>query len=195
MRIAAGQFKGKKLSAGSDLSIRPVTNRLKEILFSVLNNFFYDKRILDLFSGSGSLAIEALSRGAGHVTCVENNNSSIRILRKNIKTLKIDTSLIQIIKADVIKFLNEDNQKYSLILSDPPFNYSSLQQMINQIFTGNILERQGLLVVHHEINNPLRIENVPYLLLKQKKIGRSLLSFLAREKTDVRKNSNLSRDI
>jgi len=185
MRIAAGQFKGKKLSAGSDLSIRPVTNRLKEIIFSVLNNFFYDKRILDLFSGSGSLGIEALSRGAGHVTCVEKNNSSISILRKNINTLKIDTSLIQIIKADVIKFLREDNHKYSLILSDPPFNYSSLQQMVNQIFTGNILERQGLLVVHHEINNPLRIENVPYLLLKQKKIGRSLLSFLAREKTDV----------
>jgi 16S rRNA G966 N2-methylase RsmD len=72
-----------------------------------------------------------------------------------------------------------------LILSDPPFEYSSLQLMINKVFTRKILERNGLLVVHHEINNPLRAENVPYFLFKQKKIGRSLLSFIVREKTDV----------
>jgi 16S rRNA (guanine966-N2)-methyltransferase len=185
MRIAAGQFKGKKLSAGSDLSIRPISNRLKEIIFSVLNDFFYDKMVLDLFSGSGSLGIEALSRGAGHVTFVEKSGASINILKKNINTLKIDFSLIQIIRSDVLNFLDEDSKKYSLILSDPPFKYSSLQQMINQVFTGNILERNGLLVVHHEIDNPLRIENVLYLLLKQKKIGRSLLSFIARKETDV----------
>ena len=185
MRIAAGQFKGKKLFAGSDLSIRPITNRLKEIIFSVLNNSFYDKMVLDLFSGSGSLGLEALSLGAEHVTFVEKEESSILILKKNINTLKIDPSLIQIFRSDVLKFLIEDGKKYSLILSDPPFKYSSLQQMVNQVFTGNILERNGLLVVHHEINNPLRIENVPYLLVKQKKIGRSLLSFIAREKTDV----------
>jgi 16S rRNA (guanine(966)-N(2))-methyltransferase RsmD len=185
MRIAAGQFKGKKLSASSDLSIRPVTNRLKEIIFSVLTNIFYDKVVLDLFSGSGSLGLEALSRGASHITFVENHNSSIKILRKNVNTLKIDSSLVQIIRSDVLKFLNEDTQQYRLILSDPPFNYSLLQQMVNMVFKGKSLEKKGILVVHHEINNPLCIENVPYLLIKQKKIGRSLLSFLAREKTDV----------
>jgi 16S rRNA (guanine966-N2)-methyltransferase len=185
MRIAAGQFKGKKLSAGSDLSIRPITNRLKEIIFSVLDDFFYDKMVLDLFSGSGSLGIEALSRGAGYVTFVEKEESSLRVLKKNINTLNIDFDLIQIIRSDVLKFLNDNKKKYKLILSDPPFKYSSLQQMIIQIFSGNIIENNGLLVVHHEIDNPLRIENVPCLLIKQKKIGRSLLSFIIKETTDV----------
>jgi len=185
MRIAAGQFKGKKLSAGSDLSIRPITNRLKEIIFSVLNDFFYDQMVLDLFCGSGSLGIEALSRGAGHVTFVEKEDSSIRVLKNNINSLKIDIDLIKIIRSDVLDFLNEGKNKYNLILSDPPFRYSSLQHMINRIFTGNILERNGLLVVHHEINNPLLIKSVPYLLLKQKKVGRSLLSFIVKEANDV----------
>ena len=88
MRISAGQFKGKKLFAGSDLSIRPITNRLKEIIFSVLNDFIHDKTVLDLFSGSGSLGIEALSRGAGQVTFVEKKDSSIRVLQKNLNSLK-----------------------------------------------------------------------------------------------------------
>lgn len=185
MRIAAGQFKGKKLSAGRDLSIRPITNRLKEIIFSVLNDFFYERNVLDLFSGSGSLGLEALSRGASHVTFVEKEGSSIRVLRNNIETLKIDQNLIQVNNSDVIKYLGDSNNKYNLILSDPPFKYALLQQMVNQIFTDNIIEQNGLLVVHHEIDNLLDKENVPYLLLKQKKIGRSLLSFIVKEKTDV----------
>ena len=185
MRIAAGQFKGKKLSASSDLSIRPVTNRLKEIIFSVLNNFFFDRTVLDLFSGSGSLGLEALSRGAIHVTFVEGQDSSISILKKNIGALKIDHSFIKIIKSDVLNFLNRNNQKYSLILADPPFKYSMLQQMVNQVFENNILEKNGLFVVHHETDNPLLTENVSYLMLKQKKIGRSLLSFIAWEETNA----------
>jgi 16S rRNA (guanine(966)-N(2))-methyltransferase RsmD len=185
MRIVAGQFKGKKLYAGSDLSIRPITNRLKEIIFSVLNDFFYEKEVLDLFSGSGSLGIEALSRGAGHVTFVEKEESSIRVLKKNIALLKVDPNLIKLNKSDVLKYLSKSVKTYSLIFSDPPFKYSSMQQMVDQIFTENIIEQNGLLVVHHEIDNLLKKDNVPYLLLKQKKIGRSLLSFIVKEATDV----------
>jgi 16S rRNA (guanine966-N2)-methyltransferase len=185
MRIASGQFKGKKLSAGSGLSIRPITNRLKEIIFSTLNDYFYEKMVLDLFSGSGSLGIEALSRGARHVTFVEKEESSIKILKNNIDTLNSDLDFTKIIRSDVLEFLKKGKKKYSLILSDPPFKYSPIQQMTNQIFIENILERNGFLVIHHEIDNLLHKQNVPYLMLKQKKIGRSLLSFLVKEATDV----------
>jgi len=185
MRIAAGQFKGKKLCAGSDLSIRPITNRLKEIIFSVLDDFFYNKMVLDLFSGSGSLGIEALSRGAGQVTFVDKEASSLRVLNKNIYTLNINCDLIQIFRSDVLEFIKGNNKTYNLILTDPPFKYTSLQQMIFQIFSGNIIDKNGLLVVHHEIDNPLHIENFPCSLIKQKKIGRSLLSFIVKEAADV----------
>jgi 16S rRNA (guanine(966)-N(2))-methyltransferase RsmD len=185
MRIIAGQYRGKKLSAGSDLSIRPITNRLKETIFSIIHEIVFEKKILDLFSGSGSLGLEALSRGAGHLTFVEREESSIKVLNRNLKEFKIDPDSIEIVKSDVLEFLKNNRNEYHLIFSDPPFKYPSLQQMINQVFINNSLDSKGLLVLHHEIDNPLQTENVPYTLLKQKKIGRSLLSFISKEVADV----------
>jgi 16S rRNA (guanine966-N2)-methyltransferase len=185
MRIIAGQYRGKKLSAGSDLSIRPITNRLKETIFSIIHEFVFEKRILDLFSGSGSLGLEALSRGAGHVTFVEREESSIKVLNRNLKDIKIDLDITKIVKSDVLEFLKKNRNKYHLIFSDPPFKYPYLQQMINQVFINNSLDLNGLLMLHHEIDNPLQTENVPYTVLKQKKIGRSLLSFISKEAADV----------
>jgi 16S rRNA (guanine(966)-N(2))-methyltransferase RsmD len=184
MRIIAGQYRGKNLSAGSDLSIRPITNRLKETIFSIIHEYVSDKRILDLFSGSGSLGIEALSRGARHLTFVEREESSIKVLNKNLKDLHIDPKYIKIVKSDVLEYLEKNSNDYHLIFSDPPFKYPFLQQMVNQVFVNDHLVRNGLVVLHHEIDNPLNEDNVPYKLLKQKKIGRSILSFITKEATD-----------
>ena len=123
MRILAGQYKGKNLSAGNDLSIRPITNRIKEIIFSVLDNFCDNKIVLDLFSGSGSLGLEALSRGARYITFVEKEFSSIRVLEKNIKTLSLTTDNVQIIQSDALKFSKKDYRSFKLILMDPPILY------------------------------------------------------------------------
>jgi 16S rRNA (guanine(966)-N(2))-methyltransferase RsmD len=185
MRVLSGQFKGKNLTAASDLSIRPITNRLKEIIFSVLQNYVAEKSILDLFSGSGSLGIEALSRGATHVTFVEREETSIKVLHKNLQDLQIRSDVFKIVKSDALLFLNEYKEKYHVIFSDPPFKYSALQQLINQICGGHYLELNGLLVLHHEVNNLFQLNEVPYTLIKQKKVGRSLLSFIIREANDV----------
>jgi 16S rRNA (guanine(966)-N(2))-methyltransferase RsmD len=185
MRILAGQFKGKRLSASSDLSIRPITNRLKEIIFSVIQEFVHKKKILDLFSGSGSLGIEALSRGAGHITFVEKEESSLKVLKNNLNSLNVDQNLTKIIKSDALSFLENDQSEYEIIFSDPPFKYPLLQKLVNQVFLKNNLHSHGLLIVHHEIDNPLQSENVVYTILKQKKIGRSLLSFISKEASDV----------
>ena len=181
MRILAGQFKGKSLSAGSDLSIRPITNRLKEIIFSIVQEFLRDKKILDLFCGSGSLGIEALSRGASHITFVEKEESSLQILKKNLNSLSIDHNLTRIVMSDALTFLEHNRSGYHIIFSDPPFKYPLLQQLIDQVFLKNSLDLNGLLIVHHEIDNPLQFDNVAYKILKQKKVGRSLLSFICKE--------------
>jgi 16S rRNA (guanine(966)-N(2))-methyltransferase RsmD len=181
MRILSGQFRGKYLSAGSDLSIRPITNRLKETLFSILHDSVVEKKILDLFSGSGSLGIEALSRGARHVTFVDSAESSIEVLNKNLNNLKRDQISTTVVKSDALTFITKNKNKYHLIFSDPPFRYASLQELINQVFSKNCLEVNGVLIVHHEIDNPFQTEDVSYTVLKQKKIGRSLLSFISKE--------------
>jgi 16S rRNA (guanine(966)-N(2))-methyltransferase RsmD len=185
MRVLSGKFKGKNLFAGRDLSIRPITNRLKDIVFSILQDFVVEKKILDLFSGSGSLGIEALSRGANHVTFVEKEESSIKVLKQNITNLNIDQELVKFVKSDVLTFLSQNKDRFHLVFSDPPFKYPFLQQMTDQVLESNLLEKNGLLILHHEIDNPLLKYDVPYTMIKQKKIGRSLLSFIMKEADNV----------
>lgn len=179
MRIISGQYKGKKIYAGKDLSIRPTTNKIKEIIFAVLGDFCVDKDVLDLFCGSGSLGIEALSRGATRVTFIEKWESSVKILRNNIKHLQLNSSIIHIIKDDALNFSSKVNSTFKLILIDPPFRYSFLQILIDNIVKHGILHQDGIIILHHEIINPIRTDVDYYRIIKQKKVGRSLISFIS----------------
>lgn len=185
MRILTGQLKGKQLFAGNDLSIRPMTNRIKEIIFSILSDFCTDKIVLDLFSGSGSLGIEALSRGAEHATFVEKVDSSIWVLEYNIEVLSIISEKVTIVKSDVLQYVRQQKNSFDIILMDPPFHYPPIQELVDLIIENNILKQNGILVVHHEINNPLLIRGAPYELIKQKKIDRSLISIILQEENNV----------
>jgi 16S rRNA (guanine966-N2)-methyltransferase len=185
MRILSGQFRGKKLFAGNDLSIRPTTGKIKEIIFTILSDFLEGKEVLDLFSGSGSLGLETLSRGAKHVTFVEKERSSIIVLEKNLESLSVEPSSIDIDRRDVFEFIKTCVRKFDLILMDPPFRYSHLQDVVAQIMAGHIIKKPGILVVHHEINNPLAADHLHYQVIKQKKIGRSLVTFILPEEKNV----------
>jgi len=185
MRILSGQFKGKYLFAGQDLSIRPTTNRIKEIVFSVLGDFCKDRWVLDLFSGSGSLGFEAISRGAGGVTFVEQAQSSIDIIKRNSNKLSINSDKVKIVKADALDYVNRGGNSHQLILVDPPFKYPKIQCLINDICHNKILDREGVLMLHHEINNPIEIKTDRYQVMKQKKVGRSLISFIVWEGENV----------
>jgi 16S rRNA (guanine966-N2)-methyltransferase len=185
MRILSGQFRGKKLFAGNDFSIRPTTGKIKEIIFSILGDFFTDIEVLDLFSGSGSLGFETLSRGAKHVTFVEKERSSINVLEKNLASLSVDSHNISIVRRDVLEYLKICVKQFELILMDPPFRYPHLQVLVTEIMAGEILKKTGILVVHHEIDNPLATDHMHYQVIKQKKIGRSLVSFILPEEKNV----------
>ncbi len=185
MRILSGQFRGKKLFAGNDLSIRPTTGKIKEIIFSILGDFYAGKEVLDLFSGSGSLGLESLSRGAKHLTFVEKEKSSINVLEKNLISLAVESHTISIVRKDVLEYLKTCVKQFDLILMDPPFRYSHLQDLVVQIMAGQILKKPGISVVHHEIDNPLATDHMHYQVIKQKKIGRSLISFILPEEKNV----------
>ena len=185
MRIIAGRYKGKKLVAGNDLAIRPITARIKESVFNTLGDFVADKSVLDLFSGSGSFGLEALSRGAAFITFVEQARSSTRILLKNIQTCQIAHDKFEILTADVKQFINAHSQSYELILMDPPFNFLLLQNIVDNIFTNQILSRSGILVLHHEVSNPIITDSMIYELYKQKKFGRNTVSYILRKDRNV----------
>jgi 16S rRNA (guanine966-N2)-methyltransferase len=185
MRILSGQFRGKYLSAGQDLSIRPITNKNKEIIFSILGDFYKDRWILDLFSGSGSIGLEAISRGAKGVTFVEKETTSIQILKLNIDALSIEPDKIEIMQADVLDYIRRGEKTFQLVLADPPFRYPEMQSLVEEICEYKILDTQGVLMLHHEIDNQIQLETIKYYVLKQKKVGRSLLSFIVQGKENV----------
>lgn len=122
MRIISGRFKGRVLSSFQADHIRPTTDRVKETLFNKWMTEVDGARVLDLFSGTGNLGLEAISRGCSHVDFVELNNKSITILKKNVDLLKLDPAEYKIHKSDVLQFLKRfQGEAYDLILADPPF--------------------------------------------------------------------------
>jgi len=178
MRILAGKFKGKNLFSSHDLSIRPLTNRIKKSIFDSLQYFYQDKSVLDLFSGSGSFGLEAFSRGAKKITFVEKSEQSLNVLRRNLSLLSLDNNGIETVHSDVLKFCSHTEYSYDLILTDPPFNFPEIQNLVDLIFKRKILREKGIMVVHHEITNPLSNSSAEYLIKQQKKIGRSLVSYI-----------------
>lgn len=120
MRIISGKYKGNLVSFQAD-HIRPTTDRVKESQFNILAGYIENSRVLDLFAGTGSLGIEALSRDANEVVFVEQHKKSIEIIRKNLEKLKV-IEPTQIIAKDVISYLKKySGEPFDIIFADPPF--------------------------------------------------------------------------
>lgn len=126
MRVIAGKYKRRILVAvdGKDIT-RPTSDRIKENMFNLISNDIDDAVVLDLFAGSGSLGIEALSRGAKKVIFVEKNTQAVIAIQSNLDSLKIDRDQYTIVKSDVTSFLSgkylKDKEKIDLIFADPPY--------------------------------------------------------------------------
>ncbi|MCB0281722.1 MAG: 16S rRNA (guanine(966)-N(2))-methyltransferase RsmD [Calditrichae bacterium] len=179
MRIISGIYKGRRLQAGNDLSIRPTTDRVKEYIFNILQDFPENKVVADIFSGSGNLGLESLSRGAAKVVFVEKNISSVKVLKKNLETFRITSSNYSIINTPAQNFAAGNHEDIQLYLLDPPFVYPELQLLIDTFTRSEHFMIGNLLVLEHEVSNNIKLEgDLPYNVLKQKKMGRSLISFL-----------------
>ncbi len=133
MRVISGKFKGRQLVSFKADHIRPTTDRVKESLFNILMQDIDGARVLDLFAGTGSLSIEAYSRGAAYVECVESHSKSLKIIFENLRLLKIENE-IKVVKSDVFNFIKKYNgDPFDVILVDPPFtekfSHSVLQEL------------------------------------------------------------------
>jgi len=147
MRIIAGTYRGMRLSAPRTLAVRPTTDRVKQTLFDILTSRieFEGKEVLDLFAGSGSLGLEALSRGARRVTFVEKSRPALRVLERNIRALRCDDRVI-IHQADVFWFIKNVFQTYDLVFVDPPYALETIGSL-PALLAGSGLLRPGSYVV------------------------------------------------
>jgi len=120
VRIISGKYKGH-LAPFDAGHIRPTTDRVKESQFNILQGYVEGAKVLDLFSGTGNLGLEALSRGAQEAIFVEKNKKSIEILKKNLQKLQV-IEPVQIVQKDVLSYLNKySGEPFDLIFADPPF--------------------------------------------------------------------------
>jgi 16S rRNA (guanine966-N2)-methyltransferase len=161
MRITAGHARGLQLKTPRDMSIRPTPDMLKQAIFSSLGESVVGARTLDLFSGSGSLGLDALSRGAASVTFVEAAASSVKLLEQNIALVTKamgNADAVRVIRADVFAWLerNAGNvEPFDLILADPPYaqdtnpESSTARKLLQTAALPSILRADGWLVAHH----------------------------------------------
>jgi 16S rRNA (guanine966-N2)-methyltransferase len=162
MRIISGEFKSRLINVPDSKFIRPMTDRVRETLFNLLNNKidFKGIKVLDLYSGSGSLGIESLSRGASEVHFVEKNFAIYKNLLQNIDSLGIEKKSI-VHRMEVIKFINSfSDMNFDLILADPPFFKDDIYEVTKSILTNNFLNKDGFIIIERSIQTKEKdIEN------------------------------------
>lgn len=146
MRIIAGAMKGRRLYAPK-AGTRPMTGRVRESLFAILAGRLDAATVLDLYAGSGSLGLEALSRGASEATFVERNRAASELLRKNIERVGLGGRLRI---ADVSSFLASDKGLYDLVFVDPPYGNGDAEVCSVLEMVGRVLAPGGMIVLHRQ---------------------------------------------
>ena len=148
MRIISGKYKGRHLVSFKADHIRPTMDRVKETLFNKWMGQIEEARVLDLFAGTGNLGLEALSRGAKHVTFVEKNIKSVQIIKDNIQALKIPPQEYTIITKDVFAFIKSaSSQPFDLILIDPPFTEKLADRVMLELSLQSLFHQDTLIAI------------------------------------------------
>lgn len=149
MRITGGKLGGRSFQFPTGLSVRPTTDFARQALFNILMHRFpvEDTNCLDLFSGSGAISFELLSRGAAAVCCVDASMKCIDAIKKNAAIFKLDA--LTVVKSDAIRFIKNHQSTYDIVFADPPYAYPGLPQLPDVILHAALLRKGGLLVLEH----------------------------------------------
>ncbi len=185
MRIISGSARGTKLITLPGESTRPTLDRVKEPLFSIIQNKILDANVLDLFSGSGALGLEALSRGAKAAVLCDNNIEAIKIIRQNIDKTKMQEKAI-VFKESYIKcleILKSKNMKFDLIFLDPPYRTNFAVDALDRILTLDLISKDGIIIIEtdDEEKEVEKIRPIDININDIRKYGRVKLMFLSRK--------------
>ncbi len=176
VRVVAGKYRRINLEGPKGDGIRPTMDRAKEGLFNVINMNINEASFLDLFSGTGAMAIEAISRGcnATQTTMVDASNDAIKLIKNNVAKIEEEP---QVIKADVFNYLSRETKQYDYIFMDPPYNMSlnDIQKIMSSIVENKILAEDGQIIFEFETKKGIEFSGVE--LVKFKKYGISGFSF------------------
>ena len=175
MRIIAGKFKGLNIKTINDASTRPMMSRAREGIFNSLQNDFDDSLVLDLFAGSGSLGIEALSRGASFVTFVDTSTDCKKIIDKNLSDIDQNYTVLVLTVSD---YITQSEKKFDIIFYDPPYSLivNEINSDLNTIH--NLMSENSKLIIHRHKSSVQFVYPEGLELYKEKKYGQSNITIL-----------------
>lgn len=186
MRIIAGKFKGHHLVSFQADHIRPTTDRVKETLFNKIQFEIEGRKVLDLFSGTGSLGLEAYSRGAESVHFVDKHPKSLEILLKNIAKLKIPKQDYQTTKMDILSFTQKSAaDKYDIIFIDPPFTEKMAHSVMEHLSKSQLYHPETIITIESIKQERMEDEYGPLVRYDHKDYGDKVLSFFKQKQTDA----------
>lgn len=168
MKVISGKYKGRKIEGFDIEGTRPTMDRVKESLFATIQNYIKESVVLDLFSGSGNLGIEALSEGASYAYLVDKNIKCIKTINKNINNMGIEN--VKVLNMDYKLALKQINKKLDLIFLDPPYKTSLIEDSLKLIDEYDLLSDDGLIVCESDNVDKIIYSN-KYTAIKEKRYG------------------------
>ncbi|HWQ89429.1 MAG TPA: 16S rRNA (guanine(966)-N(2))-methyltransferase RsmD [Desulfitobacteriaceae bacterium] len=170
MRIIAGTMRGRKLKTVQGLSTRPTSDKVKGAIFNVLRDKVADARVLDLFAGTGNLALEALSRGAREAVLVEKSSAAWKVIRENIEITGVKDRT-RLILQEALQYLNSSQEVFDLIFLDPPYRRGLTARVLAVLANPCRLSPNGVIVAETDKNEDLADELYPFEIRKVDKYG------------------------
>ena len=177
MRVIGGKYRSRVLAEFAGENVRPTSDRAREALFNILSLKMYGARVLDLFSGSGALGIESLSRGAKEVVFNDCSKDSVAIIKKNLNTLKISINgeEAKVMQADYLACLQQVRGGFDIIFLDPPYRFDYGEKALVKIAENNLLTENGIVMYERDI--PFEGEIAGLEKYDERKYGKAYLTF------------------
>jgi 16S rRNA (guanine(966)-N(2))-methyltransferase RsmD len=179
MRIIAGRFKGRRLVSPRGPATRPTADQVRIALLDTLAPWLPGARVLDLFAGAGGVGLEALSRGAAHVTFVECDARAVAALRANVEALGL-AARTRILKEDcrrALGRLTREGQRFHIVFLDPPYETGLAGATLTALASGPLLVAPGIVVVQHLTKRPPALAADGLVVYRARRFGETTLTF------------------
>ena len=187
MRIISGKARGTKLYTLEGIATRPTLDRVKESLFNIIQNDIEDSTILDLFSGSGAIGLEFLSRGAKRAVLCDNSKDAIKIIKQNVQKTHFE-EIAEIYNIEFTKLIERlQNQKFDIIYIDPPYATDFIKISIEKIIEYKLVNENTKIIVETDDEKRIlkQIEKMDVEITDKRKYGRATIIFLKYIKTQI----------
>lgn len=184
MRVIAGSARSLRLKTIPGNDTRPTTDRIKETLFNMINDRMYGCRFLDLFSGSGGIGIESLSRGADMAVFVENNRKAAECIHDNLKFTKLDNkaAVMEMDAISALKKLSNSRKRFDVIFMDPPYNNIYERMVLEELRKSDILTAETLIIIEASKETDFSyVTGMGYEIVKEKMYKTNKHVFISRD--------------